>query len=157
MTGGSGLLLWLGWRENEWFKLAIGAIGSLFFGFCLIIALWRTVTVGGGPVTLTATGLRDPRVARGEIPWLAVENISTWTHQGQRVMVLQVRRDVEAQLGLTPIARWTRGANKSLGADGLCVSPLGLDVSFNRMLETTIKYASAAREGIPRGGPANDE
>ena len=156
MTGGSGVLLWLGWRESDVFKLAIGAMGSLFFGFCLIIALWRMLTASGGPVTLTATGLRDPRVAREEIPWLALEKISTWTLQGQTVMVLRVRPEVEARLGLTPMARWTRGPNKALGADGLCISPLGLDVSYDRMLEATIKYASAA-PGAVTGSAADDD
>lgn len=115
MTGGSAFLIWLSWTDGDVFKLGIGAIGTLFFGACLGIAAWRAVTAGQAAITLTATGLRDPRVARDEIPWTALENVTTWSHQGQDIMVLSVKPEVEATLGLTAMARWSRKARTRRG------------------------------------------
>jgi hypothetical protein len=45
--------------------------------------------------------------------------------------VISVAPAVEERLGLTRMARWTRGANRSLGADGLCIGAQGLPLSFD--------------------------
>jgi hypothetical protein len=124
-----------------------GYAGTLFFGACTVLALWRAFTTRGPVVTITREGIRDVRVAAEIIPWRAVNGLKVWESNGQRVMVLAVDPAVEAGLNLTRIARWTRGANRALGADGLCVTAQGLKTGFDQLLATSLAYARASRSG----------
>jgi hypothetical protein len=80
------------------------------------------LSVSGPVVTVTPEGIRDTRVAAEVIPWSAITGISTWQYRGQKIMVLAVDPATESGLTLTRIARWSRGANRALGADGLCIA-----------------------------------
>ncbi len=129
----------------------VGLVGTIFFGACTLIAMWRGWTSTGSVVTLTPTGISDRRLARREIPWSAVQGLSTWSMNGQDIMVIAVAPDVEARLGLSAIARWTRNANRSLGADGLCVGSQELAIDHDQLVATTLAYAQA--HGAPFTGP----
>jgi hypothetical protein len=122
----------------------IGYIGLLFFGLCAGVLIWRSMRQRGPVVTITPEGIRDTRVAAEFIPWRAVRGISTWSYQRQKVMVLAVDPALESTLTLTTIARWTRGANRGLGVDGLCISAQGLKIGYDTLLETSMAYAEAA-------------
>lgn len=148
MTALGVALMWMGHKEPSLLLLAIGIVAALFFGASTLAIAWRAVSLKGSVVTLTPSGIRDVRVAAREIPWDRVEGISTWSHQGQKIMVLAVAPDVEAGLELTPIARWSRGPNRSLGADGLCVSVQGLEIGYEDLLAASVAYAQAARDRL---------
>jgi hypothetical protein len=60
-------------------------------------------------------------------------------------MVLAVDPEVESKLRLTRTAAWTRGANRALGADGLCITTNGLGISHDKLLKTAMAYAQAAQ------------
>ncbi len=120
-------------------------IGLIFFGLCSIYIIWRLVTVRGSVVTLAPQGIRDTRIADEFIPWRSIADISTWEESGQRVMVLSVDPKVESNLSLTRMARWTRGPNHALGADGLCVTPAGLTFSYDDLLQAASAYWNAWR------------
>ena len=122
---------------------AAGVVGTLFFGFCTVMILWRAITETGPVVTLGPTGIRDVRLAAQEVPWQAIQGLSTWSYQGQQIMVLAVDPAIEAGLQLSTIARMTRGANRALGADGLCITSQGLSVSYDELLALTTAYATA--------------
>jgi hypothetical protein len=124
-----------------------GYAGTVFFGACTALILWRAFTTRGPVVTITPDGIRDVRVAEEIIPWSEVNDIRIWESNGQRVMVLAVPPGIEAGLGLTRIARWTRGANRALGADGLCVTAQGLKIGFDELLATSLAYARAWHSG----------
>ena len=109
------------------------------------IGLWRLVLQRGPVITITPDGIRDTRVAAELIPWRAVQDISTWQYHRQKVMVLAVDPAVESRLTLTRLARWTRSANRALGADGLCIVSNELKISYASLLETSVAYAEAAR------------
>jgi len=132
---------------------AFGVVGALFFGACTLVIFWRGLTTSGPVVTLSATGIHDRRLAAREIPWEAIRDISTWALQGQKVMVLAVDPAVEATLGLSTIGRLSRGPNRSLGADGLCISAQGLTASYEQLLDVTIAYAEA-HGGLARSAAA---
>ena len=132
----------------------IGYAAFLFFGLCTAILLWRAFTSRGPVVTITPDGIRDSRVAADFIPWTAVLHISTWTHSGQKVMVLAVDPDVERKLALTRIAKMTRGANRSFSIDGLCVTAQGLKMSYDDLLRTSMAYATAAHQRALTYDPA---
>ena len=74
-----------------------------------------------------------------------MQDISTWGIQGQKIMVLAIDPAVESRLTTTPIARWSRGANRALGADGLCITAQGLKIDYKSLLQTSMAYAEAAR------------
>jgi hypothetical protein len=129
----------------------IGTIGALFFGLCTFLWLWQLLTMGA-VVTLSPGGLRDVRIAREVMPWRAIDRLSIWNMQGQSFVVVALAPEVEQRLTLTRIARWTRGANRRLGADGLCVSAHGLKVDFATL--SALVQAYAAAHGAPAGAQA---
>lgn len=127
------------------FERGLCAIGAVFFAFCTAVAFWRLATERGAVVTLAPDGIRDTRLASETIPWSAVRGVSTWSAFGQRVMVLDVDPETEKRLNLSAIARATRGANKALGADGLCVTAQGLDAAYDQVLARSRQLWSARR------------
>lgn len=130
-----------------------GVAGALFFGGCTLLIFWQAMTTSGPVVTLTRTGIHDQRVSAQEIPWPAIGGISTWAMQGQKVMVLAVDPAVEATLGLSTIARMSRGPNRSLGVDGLCISAQGLKTSYEDLFDLTVAYAEAHGGGARSDAP----
>jgi len=124
-----------------------GYAGTVFFAAATLLSLWRAFTTHGPVVTITREGIRDSRVAAELIPWSAINDIATWEYRRQRVMVLAVDPAVEAGLNLTRIVRWARGANRALGADGLCVTAQGLKIGYDELLATSLAYARAWRSG----------
>lgn len=109
----------------------VGWIGLSVFGAFMLLALWRVITTRGPVVTVSPKGLHDTRISAKVIPWDAVLGVSVWQMSNQKIIVVAVTPEAEQAIGLTRLARWSRGANKSLGADGLCISPSGLKVKFD--------------------------
>ena len=122
-----------------------GYVGVLFFGLATLVFLWRAVSLRGAVIRLTREGILDRRVAAEVIPWRAIGAISTWESHKQRIIVLAVDPQVERRLTLTRMARWTRGANARLGADGLCIAVGGLKVDYDELLALCRSYAAASR------------
>lgn len=143
------MCIWLLFGDLEGFRnfagLApvFGGIGLAFFGFCLIVILRRGLSGPKATITLTPTGITDLRVSPDEIPWSAVENISTWSANKQNIMVVRIPAEAEAKITLTTIAKMTRKANKALGADGLAIAATGLKASHPELLNLTQTYAKA--------------
>ncbi|WP_434424556.1 STM3941 family protein [Nannocystis pusilla] len=134
---------------------AIGIVGTLFFGLCtiMIVRQWFTLEA---VITISPAGLRDVRVAREFVPWSAIERLSTWTLQGQSILVVAVAPEVESRLTLTRTARWTRGANRKLGADGLCITAHGLKLDFASLAALVHAYAAAYGAPAARTAPLPD-
>jgi hypothetical protein len=143
MTGASLFVVLYPPLRTDIMAQIVGYFGTLFFGLCTLIGFVRLVRAGRPVVTISPLGIQDVRVASETIPWAAIKNISTWSGEGQRSMVLAVDPAVERTLTLTTIARWTRRANAMLGADGLCVTAAGLRISYPALLSTTTAYAQA--------------
>jgi hypothetical protein len=123
----------------------ISYVGVAFFALCTVVLSWRLLTVRGAVVTVTPEGIRDTRVAAEAIPWKAITRISTWQYRGQKVLVLAVDPGIERGLSLTRAARWSRKANRALGADGLCIAATGLNIGYDKLLHTCMAYAQTAR------------
>ena len=126
-----------------------GYAGLALFGAATALLVWRLVTQRGPVVTLTPEGLRDTRVAADLIPWRAVHAISTWERSRQKFMVVAVDPAVERTLRLTRLARWTRDANRALGADGLCIAAQGLATDHETLVAAAQAYARAAHGIAP--------
>ncbi len=126
----------------------VGWVGAVFFGLCTIVALGRLLRAREPVLTISPQGIRDTRIAEDVIPWTAITKISTWGAFNQKAMVLAVDPATEAKLHLTAMARSTRGANRALGADGLCIVAAGLKIDFPSLLETSVDYWTAARDRL---------
>jgi hypothetical protein len=118
--------------------------GTVLFALATGFVVWRLLTVRGAVITISPEGIRDTRVAAEFIPWNAIAGISTWQYRGQKVLVLAVDPAVESRLTLTRIARWTRGPNRALGADGLCVTAAGLNIRYDELLKTCLAQFQSA-------------
>jgi len=114
---------------------AISIFGTAFFTLCTLTVLWRLLFDRGPVVTVSPQGICDRRVAADVIPWSAIRRISTQEHTGQRTLVLNVDPAFERTLRLSMIARYARGANRALGADGLCVTAQGLQIGYDDLFE----------------------
>jgi hypothetical protein len=119
-----------------------------FFALCTLVIAWRLFTVSGPVLTISPQGIRDTRVTSELISWDAITGIGTWTHNGQRILVLQVTPEAEKKLLVTKFARLARLANKAVGAGGLCITATGLKISYDRLYEWVIDYANAARTRV---------
>jgi len=131
---------------NDPAAVSAGYSGLVFFSFCAAVAIWRLMGQRGAVVTISPDGLRDVRVAAEPIPWRAIKGISTWQMQRQTVLVVAVDPAAEARLTLTRLARWTRSANRALGADGLVVSAQGLKVGYPTLYYTCLDFWVAWRD-----------
>jgi len=123
----------------------VGGLGVLLFGLGTIAWLWRQLGSGGAVLTISPEGIRDRRIAPETIPWSAIRRIFTWEYSGQRILVLDVDPAVERTLHLSRIARWTRRANRKLGADGLCVATHGLKIKYDELFELVRRHVLQAR------------
>lgn len=134
---------------------AIGAVGVIFFGLGTIVWLWRQFNSRGPVLTISAEGIRDLRIAPETIPWRAIRKIYTWEYSGQRILVLDVDPETERTLHLSFIARWTRGANRKLGADGLCIAAHGLKIDYDEMFNLVQQHLLRgwAKPGQPEALP----
>jgi hypothetical protein len=125
----------------------LGYVTVGFFGFCTLVLLWRVLTQRGPVITLSPQGLCDVRVSSDVVPWPAIEAIKTWEHSGQRVMVVGLKPGEEAKLKLTVIAKMSRRANTSLGADGLAITAQGTQTTHDDLMAATIAFAEAHGRG----------
>jgi hypothetical protein len=121
-------------------KRVVGYFGVGFFGLCTCVALWRLLGASGPVITISPQGIWDRRVAAEPIPWSTVAGISTWQLRRQKVMVLAMKPGAEERLDLTRMARWTRGANRALGADGLCISAIGTKIDHDTLVRISRDY-----------------
>lgn len=130
-----------------------GWAGMIFFGFASVILLRRLLGPSRAVLTLTRNGFTDTRIARDEVPWGAISGIGVAKLRRQRLIVLKVDPTTEARLTLTRAARWSRGPNRALGFDGLCVSATGLKMGYDELLRAMRERHAVARGVSPPSGP----
>ena len=127
--------------------VAIAGAGAVLFGVVTLLILRQWLASKGPVLTITPSGIRDTRIAPEEIPWSSVTNLAVWKQQYEQTLVLSVQPETEAALTLTRTARWSRGPNKALGVDGLCVPTNGLKIGFEELLAEVSMRWQAARAG----------
>lgn len=135
----------LGDGRADWLVL-IGWIGLIFFGATTIAWARRGILARDMALTMDRSGLHDPRVARLPIPWVEIEDAHTWSVNQQHILLLKLPPETEAAIGMTWIARNTRGMNARLGGDGLCITAAGLRISYPELVDAVINRVMAARQ-----------
>lgn len=136
------------------FREFIGVVCILFFGAAAGLIAKQWLGTSGPVLTISDNGVTDIRIAKEEIPWSAVHNLALWHYGRQKSLVLSIDPAVEEQLTLTRTARWTRGPNRSLGVDGLCVTASGLNTSFDRLSQAMTARYQASRAKQASASPA---
>lgn len=122
---------------------AVAWFGVAFFGLCTVLIFSRAFGKGRPTLTMSPRGFSFNGVSSEIIPWRDVTNVGHWKMQGTRMIVVGVTEDVWRSPHITRSARWSRSANKALGADGLAIPSTGMPVSFEEMLSTFLAYAQA--------------
>ena len=126
--------------------LMVGGVGTAVSLLFTLIGAWRLATLRGPIVTIAPQGICDRRIAGEMVPWSAVARVSTREDYRNKVMVLSVDPRVERKLTRTWRARRNREADRRRGADGLCVTALGLRTSHETLIATTLAYLQAWQE-----------
>lgn len=143
-TGG-GALMSIMEIPSQADAIGLGFVAA-FGALCTSYIAWRLLHLRDPVIVISPKGIRDLRIAREVIPWRAIHEISTWSYEGQRWLVLDVDAEVEGSLGLTAVVRWSRGVNRVLGITGLCITASGLRMGYHELLETCAAYLTASRE-----------
>ncbi|QKD00331.1 STM3941 family protein [Mesorhizobium loti] len=120
-----------------------GWLGTLLFLSAFLLMGWRCL-IGKIPVIkLSPVGFWDSRLSAAVVPWSEVENISAWNCRHNKIVVLKISDAAWKGLPLARMARWTRSANQSMGADGLCVSTAEFGVTFDAFFQTVVTHFDA--------------
>lgn len=145
---GASLFVALGFGDAPQgsFLRFVGWLGVVFFGGCLLLILRQLLFLRGPVVVMDRQGLLDRRLSRDPVPWRQITDLGLWQTNGQQVIVLTVPPKTEAAIGLSRIARMSRGMNARLGADGLCVAATGLTTPPGELLSLIRDRVAAAHK-----------
>ena len=125
------------------FREFIGWVGVVFCGLVVLVALWRALRMREPMLILSPEGFRDTRISSQFIPWPMVENLSIWRYRNTKIVVVKVPDSVWRDFPLSRMARWSRSANASLGADGLAIATVELRTTSDELLATMKAYTAA--------------
>lgn len=114
----------------------------LFLGGSLAV-VWRYLKSGLPVIKLSPEGFWDSRLSSAFVPWSDVEKLSVWEYKNNRALVLKVSDATWHEIPLSKMARWTRAANRSLGANGLCVVATEFSINFDELFQVFAAYIKA--------------
>lgn len=120
-----------------------GWMGTLLFFAAFLLIGWRCLTGNVAVIKLSPAGLWDSRLSSAVVPWSEVEKISEWNYRHNKIVVLKISDAAWNGLPLARMARWTRSANQSMGADGLCVATTEFGVTFDDFFQAVVTYFDA--------------
>ncbi|TPM41614.1 STM3941 family protein [Mesorhizobium sp. B2-3-4] len=120
-----------------------GWVGMLLFFGAFLLVGWRCIRSDVPVIKISPTGIFDSRLSSAVIPWPEIEDMSVWNYRNNKIVVLKISDPAWRELPLTRMARWTRSANRSMGADGLCIATTEFGVKFEDLLQTITAYADA--------------
>lgn len=125
-------------RAAGWFGLAFFALVTAKF----VRALLKT----RGPVLFVSRyGIRDLRIANEFILWDSVTAVSAGEANGRRLVVLKITPALEQRVFCSGAAQAILAANRARGVDGIAISPAGLSVDFDTLLQACSSHFAAAR------------
>ncbi len=120
-----------------------GWAGTLLFFTAFLLKGSRCLKSNIPIIKLSPAGLWDSRVSSAFIPWPEVEKVSVWNYRNNKVVVLKISDAAWRKLPLARMARWTRVANQSVGADGLCIATTEFGVKFDDFSQAVDIYFQA--------------
>jgi hypothetical protein len=155
--------LWIGLFGVDDGVIAVRVGKALLFAplfvVLALVGLFMTIFASRSVIQLTASGFRDSRGTKGEIPWRHVTAISEGEFGLMRFLVVRVDnpQDIAPQTAIHAMGREKLG----LAENERSVSTSGLNVSRERLREIFLAFWEKSRQaGAPRdfgartgGGP----
>ena len=127
------------------FQVTACYIGVALFGFATCRTLWRLVSSRQPVLFITRVGIRDTRIADDTISWRSVRDITAWRYRSQVVVVLKLDPLIANRFDVGLLKRIVSMMNKAIGAEGVLVTPGGLTIDGETLLETCKQYWKAGR------------
>jgi len=122
----------------------VGYAGVAFFGAATCTAVWKLLTANGPVLFINRTGIRDERIADQWIVWEAVTDVCIARVRSQKFVVLKVSPALEELLFATISKKMMQAANRALSVDGVVISPTGLSIKADALLDACCCYRAAS-------------
>lgn len=119
-------------RYPDGFIVVVGWICVLFFGALVMKAATR-LTGPNEILRINRTGIQVPAFCDRIIVWADIAEITTWSHQGQKALVLRLHNPEEYPR--TGFQRFWDGLNKSIAGGDIGISMTGTDRTLKQALE----------------------
>ncbi|AZN99424.1 hypothetical protein EJ066_21135 [Mesorhizobium sp. M9A.F.Ca.ET.002.03.1.2] len=133
----------LGWAPPGSFEQFLGWIVAISFTGTFVIAVVRLFDLKRPTLILSPKGFWDVRLSAEFIPWSVVKHISERSYRRQKFLLVEVLESVWQSPSLTKMARWSRGPNRAMGLDAMCIGTRDLDVKFDELFSAITAYAKA--------------
>lgn len=124
----------------------VGYAGIAFFGLVTAKFVWALLKGRAPVLSVSRYGIRDLRIANEFILWESVADVSACRVGRQSYVVLKLAPAVERRLFCVDTARTLLTANRAQGIDGVAISPAGLAMDFDSLLQTCSAYFAAASD-----------
>jgi hypothetical protein len=115
-------------RYSPVFLNAIGWLSIVFFGACGIVGAQRFF-VTEEELRISKAGIRWQRWSDKTIPWSEITDVTTWSHQRQRFIVLHLRDPARFPGG--GVLGMAARANRALTGGHIGISMTAMDRSFD--------------------------
>ncbi|MEE4206790.1 MAG: STM3941 family protein [Erythrobacter sp.] len=124
----------IGWANAGFFGLCAGVIGRQAFDRRVQLRIGRE-------------GIQWTRWSDAVIGWDEIEAVGTWSHGGQRFIVLDLADP--ARFPGSGLQGWLAGANRRLTGGDIAIALTGTDRSVAEALAAIDHFGAAARGGSP--------
>lgn len=122
----------------------VGYVGIAFFALLAAKFIWALLKVKAPVLSVSRYGIRDLRIANEFILWESVADVRACRVGRQSFVVLKLTPAVERRLFCVNTAPAMLTANRAQGIDGVAISPLGLAMDFDSLLQTCSAYFAEA-------------
>lgn len=122
-------MTWLGW------------VGIVFFGACTVKAVPRLFD-RSVLVRIDAQGVTVAQWSSRRIDWHRIERVGTWSHRGQRMLVLHLKQP--AQHAERRLAAPIAAANRALTGGDVAITLTGTDRTFEEAFRAVSRFSPIA-------------
>ena len=114
-----------------------GWISIIFFGLCGVIAIKRMLN-SDEVVRISSSGIISRLWSDQMIPWSEITNVSTWSHQGQKVIILKLRDP--ARFPGKSFSAMVAKANRLIMDADVSISMTGTDRSYDEAMTAIYQF-----------------
>ncbi|WP_297800835.1 STM3941 family protein [uncultured Brevundimonas sp.] len=124
-------------RYPDWLIKTGGWVSIVFFGGVALVGAKR-ITSPSEHLRIDRMGVLVPSYTEHPIPWDQIEHIGTWSHRGQKALVIKL-----CDPSRYPRAPWKRmfdSMNSGLSGGEIGLSMLGTDRTLDQALDAVEKF-----------------
>lgn len=126
------------------FRLFIGILSVVFFGFCGVVGLIKLFDRRDA-ISIRRDGLLVPDISPAIMRWHDIEAVRLLEIKRQRMIELVLDPEASRRLPRGRFARMLENANRSLGIQGPCIAGAGLDRPVEDVARLIVERIDAAR------------